>query len=220
MPEPIKRPGTVMFVAIVLFVTGGVYLLNSLGTSAFTAFVAANPEPANPNAKVEPGNVMANQRFFIKEIPFYVPSILAFCAIDFLLGATKIFLGRQVLRLRSWARLGTIAFVVFELCYLLAYKAYTAIIIIPAQVEFTRLHPIEVPGGGPAPVDLATMTQITLYAGLGCTVFMELLAAMLISLPLTMATTKAAFAGTLDVDVEPLPERPRTRYAGYDDEGY
>ena len=218
MPDAPERPGTVMFVAIVLFVFGAVYTLSACATGGQAGYIAFFSEPPDPRAKVRPDDVAANLRFLADEIPGYVAIVIGVAVLDILFGIAQLICGIGVLKVKPAARTATMVLILLRLVYVLVFDAFSAVMMYPVQIRFYELHPLEIPQhAGPRPVDMATIMRVTLYVGLALKVFVELFVAALIVWLLNTAKAKAAFAGTLEPPPEEV-EKPRSAYVGYEDD--
>lgn len=216
MPDIAKRPGTVKFVAIVLLLFGTGYVLYGCFNGFYAAFVVMNPEAADPHAKVRPDDFVANLRFVASRIPGFVATVLAIAALDIFFGICQLICGVAIWRLKPAARSATIVLVLVRLAYALAYDAFSALVVLPAEIEFIELHPLDLPKDAPE-IPLAGIMKIVTIGVLIIEVFMQLFVTLLIVLLLRSATVKAAFAGT-PAPTDADENTPLSLYAGYGDD--
>lgn len=217
MPDISKRPGTITFVAIVLFVFGTLAVFSSAGNAIYAVVMILNPHGEGAE-KIRPDDAMANVRFLAGEIPGFVPTVIGIAAVDVLFAIAQIFFGVGLLRLRPAARTATINLILARLVYSLCYDAYSAFVMIPAQIRFFELHPPELPREAADFPFVAIMKGFTLGA-FGCNVFLQLFIAGLIVFLLRSAAVRDAFAGVSASPAEPGPlETSQSPYSGYDDE--
>ncbi len=219
MSDHSRRPGTVMFVAIVLFVFGTGYILNAIFTGAVAAYFAIYPDAPDPNARAWYSDMVASIHFFTTEIPHYVPIAIAFSAVDLIFGFLQLVLGIGVLRLRSAARNRVIVLVLAKFLYMIGYQTFAIVMVLPASVRFAQLHPPPVPGGGPPPFDLGVIAQVTMLGGVCVDVALQIAVTVLIVSVLCSAKVKAAFAGLPPpTEASPPPVKPPSLYTGYEDD--
>ncbi len=225
MPQAVNRPGTVMFVAIVLFLFGTLYTLNALSSGVGAAIVAASADAADANAKIQPGDIGAMLRFIATEIPGYVPISLGIAVLDFIFGITQLICGLNVLRLKPFARRFTIGLILVRLIYVLGYDAFATVVVLPIEIRYFERQAVDMQQADPQQAEAArivmNIASYGVYAVLAFKVFVEIFAAALIIILLSTARTKAAFAGIVETPPEEPPQKPPSQYVGYDDEeGY
>lgn len=221
MPQAVNRPGTVMFVAIVLFLFGTLYILSALATGGQAGYIAFFSAPPDPNAKIRPDDVAANLHFLPQEVPGYVAIVIGVAVLDILFGFGQLYCGIGVLKMKPSARMATIALILLRLLYILGFDAFSALVLYPAQIKFYELHPLELPNQGPEVINMATFMRFILYGAMVVKIFVELFVAGLIVILLSTAKTRAAFAGIVEPTEDELPKKSSSQYVGYDDEeGY
>ena len=223
MPDIRKRPGTLTFVAIVLFAFSVVYIFNSLSSGFWAIVVATSPPPA-ANAKLEPGDVAGALRFVADQIPGYVAIALGLASLDLFFAIGLSVCGINVLRLTPWARTGTILLILIRLAYMLGYFVFKAFMLLPIELDLAKRHVAELPQAGQAQAEMEmvlTIMNVAVYAVFGVQILIEVFASMLIVLLRSTAKAKNAVAGiamepekTLSEDRQQAP----SKYAGYDDE--
>jgi hypothetical protein len=220
MPDVSKRPGAVMFVAIVLFVFGGYCIVSAGGSCWYAAHIAAHPEAPGAGAKVRFDDVEAALRFVADQIPGNIATIFAFAGLDILFSIALLAGGVGVLRLAPAARKATIVLVLADFLYMLGKDVFSLLVIVPAQIRFYELHPPEVGQGGAQEVKLImTIMQIGAFAGVFIGLFFQVLVVGLVVWLLSRETTKAAFAGLPPPSLEPAPPAPAPKvYSGYEDD--
>jgi hypothetical protein len=225
MPNVSKRPGTVIFVAIVLFVFGGYCFLNAGSTCWYAAHIAANPEAPDLKAKVRFDDVEANLRFVAHEIPGKLATIAGFAVLDILFSIALLAGGVGVLRLAPAARKATIVIVLAGLFYMVAHDVFSLLVVVPAEIRFLELHPPELPQAAAQDLKLfTTIMQIGIYAGTFVTLLVQVLIVALVVWLLNTATTKAAFGGPQtpmppgEASPSAQPPKAPSIYSGYEDD--
>jgi hypothetical protein len=224
MPDIRKRPGTLTFVAIVLFTFSVIYTFSSVTSGFWAIVVATSPPPANAAAKVDPGDVAATLRFVADQLPGYVAIALAIASLDLFFAIGLLVCGINILRLTPWARTGTIILILIRLAYILGYDVFKAVMLLPIELDLAKRHVAEMPQAGQAQAEMEmvlTIMNVAVYAVFGVQILIEVFASLLIVLLLSTTKAKNAFAGveleperTLSEDREQTP----SKYAGYDDE--
>jgi hypothetical protein len=219
-----KRPGTLTFVAIVLFAFSAVYIFSSLSSGFWAIVVATSSPPANANAKVEPGDVAAAMRFVADQLPGYVAIALAIASLDFFFAIGLLICGINILRLTPWARTGTILLILVRLAYILGYDVFKAVMLLPIELDLAKRHVAEMPQAGQAQAEMElvlTIMNVAVYAIFGVQILVEVFASLLIVLLLSTTKAKNAFAGVPDEPERTLSEDRQqgpSKYAGYEDE--
>src|ERR1019366_7596602 len=165
MPAKPKRPGQVIFVAVVLIILGCWSLLGGVCGGGFTAFAAMQPDPGGP---AQPGDPFAAQRFLAKEIPGYTATIFVLLFFNMLFGIGELIAGIGLLRMSSAARTLAIVLTVLKLFFSMASNAYNLVYVLPANDKFIREHLIVAQGGQPPPFDLGAVPQASAMIGVGC----------------------------------------------------
>src|SRR5262245_12068537 len=99
MPDRVKRPGSLTFVAIVLFAFSAVYLFSSLSSGFYAIVVSTSTPPANADAKIQPGDVAATLRFMADQVPGYFAIALAIATLDLFFALGLLICGINILRL-------------------------------------------------------------------------------------------------------------------------
>jgi hypothetical protein len=216
-----KKPGGLLFVAIVLIILGGLALLSGVvsgGMNAIYAFQEPAPGP------IRPGDGAAIQRFFAKEVPGYTAFLFVGIVLGLVFGGGQLAAGIGLLKLKLWARTLAICLTLVKVLVLFIEVGYSVALVLPAQQKFFEQNPI-VPAGGPAPpFDVVMFAQVFAYILLAGMVAVQLTLAGLILIFLNTASTKAALTGqpvkSLSADDEEKgEEKPHARYEGYDEEG-
>jgi hypothetical protein len=222
MPDAPKRPGSLTFVAIVLFTFGFVYLLNSAATGFYAGIVVLDPQEHDPNAKIAAGDVSGTLRFIAGEIPGWVAISLVISVLDILFAIGQIMCGINVMRLKPSARKATILLIVTRLLYILAYDGFAAVVVLPIELRLSERQMADIvpAGGGQADLSMVMgLMKIAIYGVFGLKVLLEIFAAGLLLLLLSTSRAKNAFAGIPDVPETSIQEeRQRTQYAGYEDD--
>jgi hypothetical protein len=222
MPNAPRRPGALIFVAILLIVFGGYSIVNSGGTAWYAVLIASGNAEENPNAKVDFTDVMANLQFVGNKVPGGVITILGFAVVDVLFGVVQLGCAIGILRLAPAARTATIGLVWAEFVYVIVKDVFGLIVIVPAQIEFIKLHPMQIQGPqDQGMVEMMTVIMQVVTYGVVCAGFVfQLFVVVLVVWILSTERTRAAFAGRLDVqsEEEQRPSASRSPYAGYDDE--
>jgi hypothetical protein len=224
MPDIRKRPGTLTFVAVVMFAFSAIYMFSSV-TSGFWAIIVATSPPLDGGAaKVEPGDVAATMRFVADQLPGYVAIALAIASLDLFFAVALLICGINILRLTPWARSGTILLIMIRLLYILGYDVFKAVMLLPIELDLAKRHVAEMPQAGQAQAEMElvlTIMNVAVYAVFGVQILVEVFASLLIVLLLSTTRAKDAFAG---VEMEPertlSEERQQapSKYAGYEDE--
>jgi hypothetical protein len=192
MPAFAKRPGIVTFVAVVLIVLGSLALLLGICGVGGQIVIAMIPEPVG---KPRPDDLLALMlaapRFLAKEVPGYMAAQIIHVVAYFGFGLTQLFAGIGCLRLRPAARKAAMATTVLYLAYSFAFQAYTAIFVLPANVELQKQQQANMPPGAP---DMSSMAQVSGAMTLGCFIATDITIAVLILIGLNTQSAKAAFA--------------------------
>lgn len=222
-----KRPGTLTFVAVVLFGFAAISSLSALSTGFYSINIAVNPKPANAAQKIEIGDTAAMMRAIADEIPGYVAISLAIVVLDLLFAAGQFYCAMGILRLRPSARKAAIWLILVRLLYVLGYDGFETFVVVPIYVRvFEQGMLAQMPAQGAPPMQMfSQIMSIMLYAMMAIKAFVEIFAAFLMIILLSTMKAKNAFAGvddtpetTLTEDRERQQERERTQYSGYEDE--
>ncbi len=217
MSDKHKRPGTITFVAIMLFVFGAGAVISSAGNGIYAAFMLMDPQEFDPNAKLDSMDAMDNVRFLAHEIPGFAPTVIAVAVVDVLFAVALLVCAVGLLRLRPTARTMTMTLILLRLVYSVAYDTFSALVVLPAQIRFYDLHPPALPNDG-VNIDIAAIMKWTLYGVFGCGLFMHFFVAGLIVLLLRTEKVKGAFAGTWEPAQDDRISPARPLYSGYEDE--
>lgn len=218
MSEKHKRPGTITFVAIVLFVFGIGAVISSAGNGVYAAFMLMDPQEFDPNAKLNSMDTMDNIRFLAHEIPGFAPTVITVAVLDVLFAVAQLGCAVGLLRLRPAARTTTMALILIRLVYSVAYDCYSAFVFLPAQFRLYELHPPEIAQGGAPEISIPGILKFAVIGVFSCGLFMQFFVATLIVLLLRTEKAKAAFAGTWEPAPDDRLNAPRTVYTGYEDE--
>jgi len=210
MSDKPKRPGVVLAAAIILFVFGGLSVLGIFG--AVTPYVM--PEMPQPKQ-------VGNQPQFIDPTPKLVaeePTLMAVMSIASVLGAlvggAKIWAGVGIMQLRPGARTAGIYLSLLTIVMSIAQSVYSALYFVPAYLRiFARENAPEI-------VHFQGIIEGALWGMTAFGIVGSSVLWIIVILLLNSRRARDAFAGISETPAdEPEPERkPRSRYAGYDDD--
>jgi hypothetical protein len=199
-----KRPGLIIFAAVIMILAGSWNVLGGICGGGAIALLDAMPKLPQAKGQQDP---TALQRFITKEVPGYYPVIFGMLALTVLLGIAMIAAGIGLLRMSSTARVVALLLVLISLLISFGGGVYNAVFVLPAQARFVEANP------GPE-------FAMTMPLGIGSLIFgvvLQLAIAIAISIPLNTRASKAAFVAASQPPREE-EDRPRSRYEGYDDE--
>ena len=224
MPAAVKRPGTLTFVAIVLFAFSAAYVFLSLSSGFYAIVFATSEAPANGDVRIQAGDVMATLRFMADQIPGYVAIALSIATLDLLFAICLFICGVNILRLTPWARTGTILLVLIRLLYILGYDVFKALVLLPIELDLAKRQVADMPqaGHGKAEIEIVlAIMNVAVYIVFGFQIVIEVFASLLIVLLLSTRKAKNAFAGIPNEPERTLSEdrQAPSPYTGYDDEG-
>jgi hypothetical protein len=214
MARTLNRPGVVVAAAVILMIVSILTLLGGICGGGIMAFTAAAPEPKGEQAKQPFGDAGAQQRFIAKEAPAYYAVIFSLTGLGVLLSAGQLLAAIGLLSMNPTARTAAIWLTAAKLFVNFLGHVYNAVYVMPAQRDFFDQNPL--PQG--APFDIGAFTQ-TLGSVMLVVVFLFQLAIGITIVGLLM--TKSANDGFAAATAPPVEEeKPRSKYEGYDDEGY
>jgi hypothetical protein len=199
-----KRPGLIIFAAVIMILAGSWNVLGGICGGGAIALLDAMPKMPHAKGQQDP---TALQRFVTKEVPGYYPVIFGMLALTVLLGIAMIAAGIGLLRMSSTARVVAMLLVLISLLISFGGGVYNAVFVLPAQARFVQANP------GPE-------FAMTMPIGIGSLIFgivLQLAIAIAILVPLNTRSSKAAFVAASQPPQEE-EDRPRSRYEGYDDE--
>ena len=199
-----KRPGLIIFAAVIMILAGSWNVLGGICGGGAIALLDAMPKMPHAKGQQDP---TALQRFVTKEVPGYYPVIFGMLALNVLLGIVMIAAGIGLLRMSSTARVVAMLLVLISLLISFGGGVYNAVFVLPAQARFVQANP------GPE-------FAMTMPIGIGSLIFgivLQLAIAIAILVPLNTRSSKAAFVAASQPPQEE-EDRPRSRYEGYDDE--
>jgi hypothetical protein len=210
-----KVPVVVIIAAVLLIVFGGLSVIGGLCGGGQVGMAAMKAEPAG---KIQPGDVIAIQQFFIKEIPGYLPVILTLTFFDMAVGLGQLLCAVGLFKLMPMARLAAILLSVGKLLLSFAGHIYSVIFVFPAQARFVQLNPA-LPAGQQAPFDQGAATTVVTVVIMVLAIVFQIVIAGTIVFLLCTKSSRDAFAGKSPEPPEDADEKkPRRRYEGYDDD--
>ena len=203
MPAKAKTPGIVIFVAVLMFIAGGI---NILGCVCGGGSIAMLENMKLPQVQGQP-DPMALPNFLKKEAPGYYPVIFTIMGLDGVLGLAKIILGIGLLRLSSTARLITMMAYVVNVLILCISVGYNGFFVLPLQSRFFAANPQ--PG--------QEFAQLMAIPSMILSVVLSLAVTITILVVLNMRATKEAFQAASQPPSDD-DDRPRSRYDDDDDD--
>jgi hypothetical protein len=207
MARTVKRPGTVTWAAVVLFIIGGWSLIMVPCAGVGMAVIAALPEKPLVNGKAAPDDPGAPIRFISREVPGYEIVTFASLGVSFLFGIIEIACGIGVLRLSSGARMLALLVACTRMLFSIAGNLYQALMVMPVQQRFYDQNP-HIPGG--------SIASGLGYVGLGIGFLIQLIIFFAIVGLLMSSSARNAFAAAANPPAE--DDEPPRRDEGYDDD--
>jgi hypothetical protein len=195
MNHLLKRPGTDVAAAVLLFIYGGINLMCSCCGGISVA--ADDPNDAQ----------------IAQEVPGYQIVNISQAISNLLTGAALIALGVGVLQLMRIARLGAFLVCSYEILMAIAHSVYAVVLVIPAT---ERVFAAQAQNNPQAPFDMGIFMNGFLWGYLVFTVLLTLSMCGLIMYFLSGQNVRAAFAD--EYQGEPPPDRSPRRYDDYDDD--
>jgi hypothetical protein len=205
-----KRPGVVLAAAVMLFIFGGISVLEI----CLAALPYLTPGPAQAK-QAGPGNIpelVEPTPKLLAEEPVLMGVLAGFAVVGALLGVAKIWAGLGILRLRPAARTAGMALAFLSILLGIAQSAYSALYYIPAYLR------IFVQENVPPITDFLWLFEAGLWGVTIVSAIGTIAIWLTVILLLNSRRAHNAFAGiSNELDLAPEPE-PRPRYEGYEDE--
>jgi hypothetical protein len=136
---PRTRPTSVLVIAILQLVFGGLGMASSLcGLAVPMVMKALVPPPPPGPGGVQPITQETMAEFFEQHVPGYQASQYLGTVMAFGLCGLMLASGMGLLRMRPWGRTLAIVFAILAILYLVFYFTYSLLYLTPAMTEFFR----------------------------------------------------------------------------------
>jgi NAD-dependent deacetylase len=133
-----KRPGLVIFAAVIMILAGSWSVFGGICGGGAIGLVDVMPTMPHAKGQQDPA---ALQRFVTKEVPGYYPVIFGMLGLTVLVGIAMIAAGIGVLRMSSTARVVAMLLVLISLLISFGRGVYNAVFVLPAQARFVQANP-------------------------------------------------------------------------------